>query len=57
MKTSSTTEQKIKNLEQRIKELRVLQKKEVAPGEVTRIMNEILKLQARIRELKSNSNN
>lgn len=47
MKTVST-EQKIKNLEQRLKELRVMQKRESRPVEVKRLMEEISRVQKRI---------
>lgn len=53
MKTKTvSTEQKIKNLEQRLKELRVMQKRETRPAEVKRLIEEVSRVQNRINKLK-----
>lgn len=56
MKTSSTKEQQILNLQKRIKELNVFLKKETKSSEIKRIMNELIKIKKQIQILKKTTN-
>ena len=52
MKTATTKEQKIENLEKRIKELNVFLKKETDNSKVRKLHEDISKLRDRIKQLK-----
>lgn len=53
----STAEQKIENLEKRIKELQVFLKRETNGAKVKKLHDDIAKLRLRIRKLKQDQKN